>query len=316
VDAGSAGDARPEAPESSAVDWSASADTDPGADWSVTGAPGTGLTWRQSSADDAGTGGTAPGAGPGAAPAPRSGDPAADGAREATEARGATDDSGPGELTDEDGTGGTQDDDAPAETLGNANGARWLAAPAAEEGPLAAEPAVADPAADWDRLAAGSRAAAWQPVRHADVLDEGWPGPPLAARQAAANGAGPGEPGGNGSWPPPAAPAGPAPAQPRAAESPATEPAATERTTEPGDRDPDEPEPGRGTSAAADGHGGQPDEKPAAETVPEPAAPSRSGPFPVLSRWTRAKTVPADLAAPPDPADEWISLLTADPADE
>jgi hypothetical protein len=36
----------------------------------------------------------------------------------------------------------------------------------------------------------------------------------------------------------------------------------------------------------------------------------------VLSRWTRAKTVPADFAAPPDPADEWISLLTADPADE
>jgi hypothetical protein len=54
-------------------------------------------------------------------------------------------------------------------------------------------------------------------------------------------------------------------------------------------------------------------QEPAKPSVPEPA-PGRSGPFPVLSRWTRRQQ-PVDVDAPPDPADEWISLLTADSDD-
>jgi len=43
------------------------------------------------------------------------------------------------------------------------------------------------------------------------------------------------------------------------------------------------------------------------------AAPDEPG----RAKWRKAVArPPLDLPGPPDPADEWISLLTADPADE
>jgi hypothetical protein len=74
--------------------------------------------------------------------------------------------------------------------------------------------------------------------------------------------------------------------------------AAPPEATEPGPAEPGRPEPGR----------------------PEPGRPEPGRPEPAPSgreaRRARSKRAAADLPAEPDAADEWISLLTADPAEE
>jgi hypothetical protein len=155
---------------------------------------------------------------------------------------------------------------APAPTLGTADWAR---------------PADEDPAADWERLAAGvqarwARAPAerWSAQNDADVANE-WPGPPLpAARRAAISHA-------------PPAKDGPAEAPPAPAAGEDTAPDARTEDGPPGDK--------TGNGRAPGG----------------PREPGHA-----KRRKASAARPPLDLGGPPDPADEWISLLTADPADE
>jgi hypothetical protein len=101
----------------------------------------------------------------------------------------------------------------------------------------------------------------------------------------------------------------------RSVEDAATLPDQAEASTEP-----DLPAAGEGTaeeSAAGDGAA----EESAAEdgaakdsaAEPDPAKPKPSG---RESRRARAKRAAADPPAEPDAADEWISLLTADPVEE
>jgi hypothetical protein len=151
--------------------------------------------------------------------------------------------------------------------------------------------------ADWDRLAAGVQGGAgraapaerWTAQTDADVANE-WPGPPLrAARRAVIDR---GLAAGNEPGPAAGAPAGPA--------SPAT--------TEPAAASPAEPGPPPDTDPEG--------EPPGDQNGPGPAADGRKEPAHAKRRKAGAARPPADTPGPPDPADEWISLLTADPADE
>jgi regulation of enolase protein 1 (concanavalin A-like superfamily) len=161
-------------------------------------------------------------------------------------------------------------------------------------------PADQDAVADWDRLAAGAQAGPqaerWTAQTDDDVANE-WPGPPLRATGRAAIG--------NGSTARDRRPAGD---RPSAAEGP---PAGEEPSS------PAEPEPLPGSSADREPPAGQTDpEPPAGQTDPELEPAASEEPAPAKRRKAAAAPPPPDLPGPPDPADEWISLLTADPADE
>jgi regulation of enolase protein 1 (concanavalin A-like superfamily) len=208
----------------------------------------------------------------------------------------------------------------------NGDGEPWSPAPLADHLDWG-RPAIddtapdVDPAADWERLAAGAQAAVrteaagtrasrWRAQTDADVASE-WPGPPL--RTAMRNGLLAGD-------------AGPGPAAGQSVADAQTDPGL------PGPR-PAEEEPGRVEAglptppeAASSGPGedsaAAPPEASAASPVetgpaaptrpdqPEPAQPVRE------TRRGRSRRAAADVPTEPDAADEWISLLTADPADE
>jgi len=173
-------------------------------------------------------------------------------------------------------------------------------------------PAVVDPAADWEQLAAGVQAARaeaagtlaprWRAQADAEVAKE-WPGPPL--RTAMRNGllggdAAPGYVGGD------------------AADDAQTDPGLPRpRTADPAEAGPGQPEANTGPAAAgakgagtnsagAQGAGA----KSSAPGQGEPAPPARE------TRRSRSKRDAADQPTEPDAADEWISLLTADPVEE
>jgi regulation of enolase protein 1 (concanavalin A-like superfamily) len=310
-----------------------------------TGAPGEGAAAPDSAAAD-----TAPAAGDTAAADGHSGDagPEAEDTKDIGPGGGAGPEDGVAERPEPD-TPGTPRLD-------------WLAPPG-DTGPGGGDkrPDV-DPAADWERLVAGSRATAWTPARHADVSDDSWPGPPLVAREQAMNGntgtppdtgayrprpwdgtgtaadqipdqpapyqpapsppapdepvahePGPAAPGGSGTGEQEADGAG---QEPAAADASAQQPAQEEPEPDSAETAPDGERPAAATGGAGrDQDAPKPRDQDAPKpTVPEPT-PGRSGPFPVLSRWARSRQQQADLDAPPDPADEWISLLTADSDD-
>lgn len=169
-----------------------------------------------------------------------------------------------------------------------------------------------DPAADWERLAAGAQAAAraraagaqaarWRAQTDTEVANE-WPGPPL--RTAVRSGLLAGD------------------AAPRTTGDPSEDDAQT---------DPGLPRPRRAADAGLAETGrrdaGPADEDLAADlpaaappeaTESGPAEPGRPEPAPSgrEARRARSKRAAADLPAEPDAADEWISLLTADPVEE
>ena len=193
-----------------------------------------------------------------------------------------------------------------------------------------------DAAEDWDLLAAGAQAAPaerWVAQSDADVADA-WPGPPRTAPRSE----------------PLARDAGPGPATDHPADDAQTDPGTAtalpdqaEASAEPdlpaaggegaaGDRAADDgaagessaeasaPEAGEGVAgdAAAEGHAitdGAAGDGAAKDSAAEPgtAKPKPSG---RESRRSRSKRAAADPPAEPDAADEWISLLTADPAEE
>jgi len=208
----------------------------------------------------------------------------------------------------------------------NGDSEPWSPAPPAghldwaKPGPGNAEADV-DPAADWDRLAAGAQAAArvqaagaqatkWRAQTDADVATE-WPGPPL--RTAMRNGllasdAAPGPAAGQSvddAQTDPGLP-GPRPATEEPGRTEASLPAPPEADTE---------EPGENNAAAPlEARDAGPDETgPAAPTRPDQPGPARSA---REARRARSRRAAADVPAEPDAADEWISLLTADPVDE
>jgi uncharacterized protein len=203
----------------------------------------------------------------------------------------------------------------------NGDGEPWSPAPLASHLHRARpatgdEEADVDPAADWEQLAAGAQAAArgqagaarWRAQTDADVANE-WPGPPL--RTAMRNG-------------PLSSDAGPRPDQ--SADDVQTDPGLPgprPAADEPGQAEADLPaSPGDGAPGAAESGGAAPpvasaagpDETgptaPARPDPPEPAQPAKE------SRRARSRRAAADVPAEPDAADEWISLLTADPVDE
>jgi len=145
-----------------------------------------------------------------------------------------------------------------------------------------------DPAADWEQLAAGAQAAAraqaagvqaarWHAQPDTEVANE-WPGPPLRTvlRNGVAGDAAPG---------------------------PAGDPSVDDAQTDPGLP---KPRPAADTG-------------PSAVSLPDGAAgPGEPDPVPTgrEARRARSKRGAADLPVEPDAADEWISLLTADPVEE
>jgi regulation of enolase protein 1 (concanavalin A-like superfamily) len=146
-----------------------------------------------------------------------------------------------------------------------------------------------DPAADWEQLAAGAQAAArveaggtrasrWHAQPDTEVANE-WPGPPLrtALRNGVAGDAAPG---------------------------PAGDQSVDDAQTDPGLPKP-RPAADTGPSAVS-----LPDGSPAKPGEPEPVPTGRE------ARRARSKRGAADLPVEPDAADEWISLLTADPGEE
>jgi len=168
-----------------------------------------------------------------------------------------------------------------------------------------------DAAADWDLLAAGAQAdpaERWIAQSDADVADE-WPGPPV--RTAVRNG-------------PPASDAMPAPAVDpadevqtdpglatgRSVEDAATLPDQAEASTE---QDP--PAAGEGTAEDSTTGDGTAEDGAAKDSAAEPG-PAKPKPSGRESRRARSKRAAADPPAEPDAADEWISLLTADPVEE
>ena len=203
----------------------------------------------------------------------------------------------------------------------NGDGEPWSPAPLASHlrraRPAAGEGgADVDPAADWERLAAGAQAAtrgeagtaSWRAQADADVADK-WPGPPLGT--AMRNG-------------PPGSDAGPRPDQ--SADDVQTDPGLPgprPAADGPGRAEAGLPDsPGDGAPGAAEDGGAAPPEAsaagpdeagpaaPAKPDPPEPAQPAKE------SRRARSRRAAADVPTEPDAADEWISLLTADPVDE
>ena len=175
-----------------------------------------------------------------------------------------------------------------------------------------------DAAADWDRLAAGAQvgqAERWIAQPDADVANE-WPGPPLRtavrngrlARDATARPA--------AGHPADDAQTNPGLPRPGTAEDAVTLPDQTQASAEP---DP--------SAAAGDGttrEGATGDGTPGDGTTPDGATgdraaalgPADSKPPARESRRGKSKRAAADPPAEPDAADEWISLLTADPVEE
>ena len=153
----------------------------------------------------------------------------------------------------------------------------WASAPTTGDWNRPADKAAA---ADWERLAAGAQASAqaerWTAQNDADVANE-WPGPPLpAAARAAISN---GSTAGDGPGPP----AGAEPSAPAEPEPLASGPD--------GESSPGQTEPGLATAAPAE-------------------------PAPAMGLKPPAARPPVDEPVPLDSADEWISLLTADPAEE
>lgn len=205
----------------------------------------------------------------------------------------------------------------------NGDGGAWSPAPLPSNldwaKPATADtPAEEDPAKDWERLAAGAQAARaqgagtettrWRAQTDAEVANE-WPGPPL--RSAVRNGLL-----GSDAGPRPVAnqsvdDARTDPGLPRP--RPAPEPGWTEpgRPVSPGD---DATGAGENSAAAPHEASAEPDGAgPAAPTRPDPPEPAQSA---REARRARSRRGAADVPAEPDAADEWISLLTADPAEE
>jgi hypothetical protein len=208
----------------------------------------------------------------------------------------------------------------------NGDGEPWSPAPPA--GDLGwARPAIddtapdVDPAADWERLAAGAQAAArtkaagpralrWRAQTDADVANE-WPGPPL--RAAMRNGL---LAGGAGSGPAADQAVGDAqtdPGMPRlrpAAEKPGRMEVGLSTPPEAGSAAPGENSAVAAPQAGAAGPNEIGPAAPAKPDQPEPAQPVKE------TRRGRSRRAAADVPAEPDAADEWIGLLTADPVDE
>ena len=175
-----------------------------------------------------------------------------------------------------------------------------------------------DAAADWDLLAAGAQAdpaEKWVARSDADVADE-WPGPPLRTAVRSEPLARDAMPGLAVDYPADDAQTDPGLATGRPAGDAATLPDQAQASTEP---DP----PAGGEGAAEDSAAGAdtPEDDAAEDGAkdgsakdsaadPGPAKPKSSG---RVSRRARSKRAAAD---PPDAADEWISLLTADSVEE
>jgi regulation of enolase protein 1 (concanavalin A-like superfamily) len=223
----------------------------------------------------------------------------------------------------------------------NGDGEPWSPAPLASD-PDWARPATGDaqadvdPAADWERLAAGAQAAAraqgagekaarWRAQTDADVANE-WPGPPL--RTAMRNGllgsdAGPrpdaGQPADDAQTDPGLPRPRPAAGGPGRTEAglPASPENGTPGAAENGAAGPPEASaagPPEASAAAPDETAHPPDETgPAAPTRPDPPERPQSA---RQARRARSRRAAADAPAEPDAADEWISLLTADPVEE
>jgi hypothetical protein len=198
----------------------------------------------------------------------------------------------------------------------NGTGGHWSPAPVLADWAKPAAGGIApevDPAADWERLAAGAQAAAraraagaqaarWRAQTDTEVANE-WPGPPLHTAVRSGLLAGATAPGtASGPFeddaqtdpglprPRPAAESGLAEAGPAGEDLAAADlPAAA---------------PPEGTGSGPAGSG------PAGPGQPERAPSGRE------ARRARSRRAAADLPAEPDAADEWISLLTADPAEE
>jgi hypothetical protein len=193
-----------------------------------------------------------------------------------------------------------------------------------------------DAATDWDLLVAGAQAdpaEKWVAQSDADVADD-WPGPPLRTAVRSEPLARDAMPGPAVDHPADDAQTDPGLATGRPAEDAATLPGQAEAGAE---SDP----PAAGESAAEDSatgdgaEGGAAQDHAAGVDTPEddaaedgaakhgaakdtaaepgPAKPKPSG---RESRRARSKRAPADPPAEPDAADEWISLLTADPVEE
>jgi hypothetical protein len=229
-----------------------------------------------------------------AEPEAAGGEPAGPG----TDAEAAAEEPAAGEPADKNGDSGT-----------------WSPAPLA--GHLEARPATGaaeageDPAADWEQLAAGAQAAAraqaarWRAQTDADVASE-WPGPPL--RSAMRNGLLASDAADQSVDD---AQTDPGLARPRpAAEEPGRMAAGLPTPLEADVPGPDEHSAAVPPVASADG----PDETgAAAPTRPDQPEPARSG---REGRRGKSRRAAADVPTEPDAADEWISLLTADPVEE
>jgi uncharacterized protein len=186
---------------------------------------------------------------------------------------------------------GSSDHWSPAPLTGD-----WTAAPAGDA------PSEVDPAADWEQLAAGAQAAAqaraagaqavrWRAQADTDVANE-WPGPPL--RTAMRNGL--------------VGDAGVGLSREQSVDDAQTDPGLPRprpATGEPSRAEPGPPAPPQANEAGQAGEHGQ-----AEPDQPEPTLSARE------ARRARSRRAAADLPAEPDAADEWISLLTADPVDE
>jgi hypothetical protein len=208
----------------------------------------------------------------------------------------------------------------------NGDGGPWSPAPPASRLGRArraiddTEPDV-DPAADWEQLAAGAQptaggeaagphASRWRAQTDAEVANE-WPGPPL--RTATRNGPLAGDAG-----------SGPAADQPvDDAQTDPGRPGPRPAAAEPGQKaaglptpsKAGRPGPGDGSPAAPPGAGaanpaGAGPAAPTKPDQPKPAQPAKE------TRRGRSRRAAADVPTEPDAADEWISLLTADPAEE
>jgi regulation of enolase protein 1 (concanavalin A-like superfamily) len=270
---------------------------------------------------DFGTATTEPAAAIGAAPS-QAGDRATPAAGAGTAAGGAAPSQAGDRATPAAGAGTAAGDTggergAAGDTGGGERGAAGAPAPSTPPGP--------GPAADWERLAARIRARHWV-VPDDGNLSDSWPGPPVV--MSAADTAGGDS--GSGEQEAVASPGGDA-GEPTRATTGAGAPVGDDDETEPhlpAARDDTPPDTGAPPDSETPDTGAPPDSETPATGAPRdsetPAASgTRDSETPAASG-TRAGKSPRrltfkpriDLPAPPDPADEWISLLTADPADE
>jgi hypothetical protein len=203
----------------------------------------------------------------------------------------------------------------------NGDGGPWSPAPLADHVGWARPPsdngaAEVDPAADWERLAAGAQASAqvqaagaqaarWRAQTDADVANE-WPGPPL--RTAMRNGL-------------LADDSGLRPAVNEYVDEAQTDPGLTrprQATEEPGWAKASTAPAEAGTAPAEASTAPAEASTAPAEASTRSAEADRPEPAPSAreARRARSRRAAADVPAEPDAADEWISLLTADPVEE